>query len=107
MNAAVEMLAGLAQETRLRIFRALVQAGPEGLCVGDIGAALDVAPATLSFHLTHLRHAGLISARRNGRMIFYSADYAAMNALMAYLLENCCRGEAACEVVPVPENAAG
>jgi DNA-binding transcriptional ArsR family regulator len=96
LKIAIEMLSGLAQATRLGIFRLLVQAGPEGLCVSDIGSALDAAPATLSFHLTHLRHAGLIHSRRDGRMIFYSADYDAMNALMAYLLENCCQGEAGC-----------
>ncbi len=96
-NAAIEMLSGLAQDTRLRIFRLLVQIGPDGSCVGNLVKALGIAPATLSFHLTHLRHAGLINARRKGRMIFYSADYTAMNGLMAYLFENCCGdGAAAC-----------
>lgn len=104
LEVAVNMLGGLAQQTRLGIFRLLVQAGPNGLRVGDIGTTLGIAPATLSFHLTHLRHAGLINSRRAGRMIFYSADYTAMNALMAYLLENCCQGETACatEAVCLP-----
>lgn len=93
---AIEMLVGLAQETRLAVFRLLVEAGPQGLAAGDIATALAAAPATLSFHLAHLRHARLIKMRREGRMIFYSADYNAMNALMAYLTENCCRGDAAC-----------
>lgn len=96
LNTAVEMLSGLAQDTRLRIFRLLVQVGSDGACVGDIVKALRIAPATLSFHLNHLRHARLVGARRKGRMIFYSADYKAMNALVAYLMENCCGGEEAC-----------
>ncbi|HEX3061905.1 MAG TPA: metalloregulator ArsR/SmtB family transcription factor [Usitatibacter sp.] len=87
---AVTSLAALAQESRLAIFRLLVEAGPTGLSVGEIGAALRVAPATLSFHLKALAHAGLIQARQDGRFIYYSASYARMNALVDYLGENCC-----------------
>lgn len=87
---AVTALGALSQETRLTIFRLLVQAGPSGLPVGEIGASLDVAPATLSFHLKEIANAGLIQARHEGRFIFYSANYARMNALVEFLTENCC-----------------
>jgi ArsR family transcriptional regulator len=90
---AVGRLAALAQESRLAVFRALVQAGPEGLCVSDIGAKLKVAPATLSFHLKELAHAGLIRARQDGRFIYYAPDIKAMNDLIGYLTENCCGGQ--------------
>jgi ArsR family transcriptional regulator len=95
--AAVTRLSALAQDSRLAVFRLLVQAGPEGLCVGDIGAKLKVAPATLSFNLKELAHAGLIKARQQSRFIYYSADFKAMNDLVAYLTENCCGGQS-CEV---------
>lgn len=87
---AVHSLAALAQESRLAIYRRLVEAGPSGLSVGEIGAALHVAPATLSFHLKELAHAGLIGARQEGRFIYYSANYETMNRLLGYLTENCC-----------------
>jgi ArsR family transcriptional regulator, arsenate/arsenite/antimonite-responsive transcriptional repressor len=87
---AIASLAALAQESRLAIYRLLVEAGPTGLAVGEIGASLEVAPATLSFHLKELAHAGLVAARQDGRYVFYSASYARMNALVAYLTENCC-----------------
>lgn len=90
--SAVQRLTALAQETRLSIFRLLVQRGPEGLCVGDIGDKLKVAPATLSFHLKELTHAGLIKARQDGRFIYYAPDFKVMNSLLAYLTENCCGG---------------
>jgi DNA-binding transcriptional ArsR family regulator len=90
---AVRSLAALAQESRLAIFRLLVTAGPAGLAVGKIGEQLGVAPATLSFHLKELSHAGLVDARQDGRFVFYSANYAAMNALLGFLTENCCAGE--------------
>jgi DNA-binding transcriptional ArsR family regulator len=92
MNArtAVAALGALAQESRLGIFRLLVEAGPAGLPVGEIGASLPVAPATLSFHLKELSHAGLVAARQEGRYIYYSASYEAMNRLLSYLTENCC-----------------
>lgn len=94
---AVKSLAGLAQETRLAIFRLLVQAGPEGLPAGAIAEALALPPATLSFHLKTLRHAGLVDFRRLGRSLVYSADFEAMNGLLGFLTENCCGGDdAAC-----------
>jgi ArsR family transcriptional regulator len=89
---AVRALAALAQESRLAIFRNLVEAGPDGLTVGAIGEALSVAPATLSFHLKELSYAGLIRARQESRFIYYSANFEAMAALMTYLTENCCHG---------------
>lgn len=94
MNAkqSVAALASLAQETRLAIFRLLVQRGPEGLAAGAIAAALDVAPSSLSFHLAHLKHAGLIEQRRESRSLIYSASFPRMNALMVYLTDKCCGG---------------
>lgn len=91
---AVNLLAALAQESRLAIFRLLVEQGPEGLPAGKIGERFNVAPATLSFHLKELSHAGLVQSRQEGRFIFYSADYEAMNALVAFLTNNCCGGAA-------------
>jgi DNA-binding transcriptional ArsR family regulator len=90
---AVTLLSALAQETRLAIYRLLVQQGPEGMAVGQIGERLGVANATLSFHLKELTHAGLLTARQEGRFIYYSANYGQMNALLGFLTENCCRGE--------------
>jgi len=91
-KAAIRALAALAHDTRLAIFRLLVQAGEEGMAVGAIAERLDLAPATLSFHLASLRHAGLVAARRDGRTLYQVTDYAAMNALLGYLSENCCQG---------------
>jgi ArsR family transcriptional regulator, arsenate/arsenite/antimonite-responsive transcriptional repressor len=91
--AAVRSLAALAQESRLAVFRLLVQKGPEGLRPGDIAIRLKVAPATLSFHLKELTHAGLIRAQQEGRHIRYFADFKAMNALLNYLTEHCCQGQ--------------
>ena len=90
----VRSLAALAQEVRLRVFRALVVAGPAGLTPGDLAAQLEVAPNTLSFHLKELSHAGLISQERQGRNLIYRAAFDTMNALLAYLTENCCEGQA-------------
>ncbi|HXZ50101.1 MAG TPA: metalloregulator ArsR/SmtB family transcription factor [Usitatibacter sp.] len=87
---AIAALAALAQESRLRIYRLLVEAGPTGLAVGEIGASVRVAPATLSFHLKELAHAGLVSARQQGRYVYYFANYERMNRLLGYLTENCC-----------------
>ena len=89
----VRALAALAQEVRLRVFRALVVAGPAGLTPGDLAAQLEVAPNTLSFHLKELSHAGLISQERQGRNLIYRAAFDTMNALLAYLTENCCEGQ--------------
>jgi ArsR family transcriptional regulator, arsenate/arsenite/antimonite-responsive transcriptional repressor len=92
-GSAVDKLTALAQETRLRIFRLLVEAGDEGLNATAIAEALDIAPTTLSFHVAHLSRAGLVSARQESRFIFYSANYAAMDELIAYLAQNCCQGK--------------
>jgi ArsR family transcriptional regulator len=89
-KSVVPALAALAQESRLAIYRLLVEAGPTGLAVGEIAASLKIAPATLSFHLKELVLAGLITARQDGRYIYYSASYTRMNDLIAYLTENCC-----------------
>jgi DNA-binding transcriptional ArsR family regulator len=89
---ASDSLAALGHETRLAIFRLLVQAGPQGVNAGLICENLKLAPATLSFHLAHLSRVGLIRGRQEGRFIFYVADYAAMNALLAFLTDNCCLG---------------
>lgn len=90
---AIAALAALSQESRLDIFRLLVQATPDGVPAGQIGERLGLPSATLSFHLNQLRHAGLVTFRREGRSLIYMAEYAAMNGLMAYLMENCCRGD--------------
>jgi ArsR family transcriptional regulator, arsenate/arsenite/antimonite-responsive transcriptional repressor len=92
----IAALGALAQETRLELFRLLVTCGPEGLPAGVIAERLGVLPSSLSFHLAQLAHAGLITQRRLGRQLIYSAEYGAMNELMAYLTENCCAGAAAC-----------
>lgn len=92
LAAATARLAALGHETRLAIFRLLVQAGPDGLSAGEIGARLDLAPATLSFHLAHLSRVGLIGGRQEGRFIYYAADYGAMEQLLSYLTESCCQG---------------
>ena len=88
---AVGALAALAQSTRLSIFRLLVEHAPGGLTPGAIAGALDLAPATLSFHLKELANAGLVADQREGRHIRYRADVAAMNALVGYLTDHCCR----------------
>ncbi len=92
---AIAALAALAQESRLAIFRLLVQAGPEGQPAGQIAERLNLPSATLSFHLNQLKHAGLVRFRRESRSLIYVAQYAAMNDLLAYLTENCCQGDAA------------
>jgi ArsR family transcriptional regulator, arsenate/arsenite/antimonite-responsive transcriptional repressor len=94
-NTAVRRLAALAQDTRLAVYRLLVQQGRSGMAAGEIAAALQASPATLSFHLKELAHAGLVHARQDGRFVFYAADFAAMNALLAYLTENCCAADGA------------
>ncbi|MRW84368.1 metalloregulator ArsR/SmtB family transcription factor [Pseudoduganella sp. FT26W] len=85
-------LVALAQESRLAVFRLLVQNGPQGLAASKIGERLDIAPSSLSFHLKELTHAGLIASRQDGRFVIYSADIAAMNGLISFLTENCCGG---------------
>lgn len=90
---AVTRLAALAHETRLALYRRLVQAGMAGLTPGELGAEFGLPPATLSFHLKELTHAGLLVARHEGRFIHYAPDVDAMNALLGFLTENCCAGE--------------
>ena len=102
---AVQALSALAQESRLAIFRLLVQAGPAGLAAGAIGEKLQLPPATLSFHLAGLTRAGLAQSRQESRFVIYSADYAAMNALVGFLTENCCQG-AQCETTSRPRKRA-
>lgn len=89
---AVDKLAALSQETRLRIFRLLIEQGPQGLHAGAIAEALALPPATLSFHVAQLVRAGLVSSRQEGRFMFYAAGFAAMDELIAFLTDNCCQG---------------
>lgn len=103
---AVKALGALAQATRLDVFRLLVKAGPAGLAAGKISETLEVAPATLSFHLKELAQAGLVEARQENRFIYYSADFERMNGLLSFMTQNCCEGSgSACAVplcIPVP-----
>ena len=106
-GGAIGALGALAHEARLKLFRLLVQQGPGGLSAGAIALALEVPPSSLTFHLQQLQHAGLITRRRVGRQLFYATDFAVMNALMAYLTENCCgRGATLCAPVCDPTAAA-
>jgi ArsR family transcriptional regulator len=89
---ALTALSALSQETRLRIVRLLVTAGPDGMVAGAIGEELEAASSRLSFHLTHLEHAGLIQSRREGRSIRYTAAYDALSGLIAFLMRDCCQG---------------
>ena len=101
---AVIGFGALAQETRLRILRLLVQAGPEGRAAGDIAHAVKVSPSNLTFHLKELEHANLIRQRREARSIIYSADYAALSNLIQFLMQDCCGGrpEVCAPVLAVP-----
>ncbi len=92
MNEAVEALAALAHDTRLSVFRLLVQAGPEGLSAGAIAERLDARQNTLSSHLHKLSRAGIVSSERQGRHIIYRADFDAVSGLLVYLMEDCCGG---------------
>ena len=100
-RAAVRSLAALAQDSRLEVFRLLVQAGPEGLPAGEIAERLDIPASTLSFHVKALSQAGLVESRQESRFIYYSARFNAMNDLVAFLGENCCGGRA-CLPVATP-----
>jgi len=91
-EAAVAALAALAQDSRLKIFRLLVQAGPDGVNAGRIGQELGVPPATLSFHLKELFHAGLIKSTQEGKFVIYRAQFDRMNELIGFLVEHCCEG---------------
>jgi DNA-binding transcriptional ArsR family regulator len=101
---ALRSLAALAQAQRLRAFRALVVAGPTGLTPGLLAVQLDISPSALSFHLKELVHAGLASSEPDGRHLVYRADFAQMDALLAYLTRHCCQG-ASCEVMPAGRKA--
>jgi ArsR family transcriptional regulator len=101
----IKALAALAQETRLAVFRLLVEQGPAGLTPGRIAEKIDIPPATLSFHLKELAHAGLIRARQESRFIHYSANFEAMDGLVAYLTENCCGASGGCAVACAPDCA--
>ncbi len=105
-TAVIGSLYGLAHDTRLDIFRLLVQRGPEGLAAGAIGERLKLPLPTLSFHLAQLKRAGLVSARRESRSIIYSANYNTMNDLLAFLTENYCGGRTEL-CLPVPGTAEG
>ena len=89
---AVKSLAALAQESRLAIFRSLVQSGPEGLPAGQLAESLGISPSSLTFHMKELTHSSLAISRQEGRYVIYSAQITSMNALLAYLTDNCCGG---------------
>jgi ArsR family transcriptional regulator len=93
--AAAQALSALGHETRLTLFRMLVEQGPDGLAAGVIAERLDVPPSSLTFHLQHLQRAGLITQRRQHRQLIYAADFPAMRGLVGYLTDNCCAGSAA------------
>lgn len=104
---AVQALGALAHETRLAIFRMLVERGPDGLPAGVIAERLDVPPSSLTFHVQHLHRAGLITQRRVSRQLIYAADFAGMNCLVGFLTENCCgRGVSACLPATTAQSAA-
>ena len=100
-QTAVKALAALAHDSRLEVFRLLVQAGPDGISAGDIAEQLGIPASTLSFHMKSLAHAGLVESRHQSRFIYYSANFEAMNALVGYLGENCCGGRS-CVPAAVP-----
>lgn len=100
-RTAVATLAALAQESRLAVFRLLVEQGPEGLAAGEIAERLGLPGATLSFHLKELSHAQLISGRQAGRFIYYSANYRTVDGLIGYLTRNCCKG-GTCDIACAP-----
>lgn len=91
-DQVVAALAALAQPTRLAIFRMLVACGPSGMTAGELAEKLGVSPANMSFHFRALSHAGLIASRQEGRFVHYAANFGQMNAMLAYLTENCCAG---------------
>lgn len=90
---AVSALAALAQDSRLAIFRALVQAGSEGLSAGKIGEITGISPSSLTFHMKELVHADMVTSRQEGRFVIYTANFKTMNALLSFLTENCCGGQ--------------
>lgn len=102
---AVKALAALAHDRRLAVFRLLVTAGPDGMSPGAIAEQIGLPAPTLSFHLKELSQAGLIDGHNQGRHIFYSANYACMNSLVSFLMENCCAGGRACSTTPIDAEA--
>jgi len=101
-NDAIAALAALASNSRLEVYRLLVQAGPKGMSAGHVAEATSLPASTLSFHLKELGHAGLVTSRQEGRFVIYSANYATMNELIGFLTENCCQGEP-CAAVPTSD----
>lgn len=101
-EAAIHALGALAQEHRLAAFRLLVEAGPSGLAAGALAERLAIAPSSLSFHLAQLANAGLVAQVRQSRSIIYTADLAAMGALVGYLTENCCEGASCAPAAAIP-----
>lgn len=99
-KTAVSALAALAHESRLAIFRLLIQVGPQGLAASKISEQLNIQPSSLSFHLKELSHAGLAASRQEGRFVIYAAQFDTMNALMAFMSDNCCGGN---PCMPVPQ----
>jgi DNA-binding transcriptional ArsR family regulator len=91
-KAVVSALAALAQDSRLAVFRVLVQAGPAGLAAGKISELTHIPPSSLSFHLKELSHAGMVDSQQAGRFVIYTANFSTMNALLGFLTENCCGG---------------
>jgi ArsR family transcriptional regulator len=92
-TSAIAALAALAQDSRLAIFRALVQAGPDGLSAGTISEVTGIAPSSLSFHMKELTHADMVTSRQQGRFVIYTAKFSTMNELITFLTENCCGGD--------------
>lgn len=103
-NAVVQALAALAQESRLAVFRLLVQRGPEGYSAGEIGDLLEIPGPTLSFHLKELAQAGLITPRKESRYIYYSPAFERMNELLGFLTENCCSQGTVCAAACAPKH---
>jgi len=106
IKPAINALSALAQDSRLAIYRLLIQAGPGGMPAGKIGAATGIAPSSLSFHLKELDHANLVTSRNESRFVIYSANYATMNDLIKFLTENCCGGNPCAPVCTTPCTAA-
>lgn len=103
INHAVIALSALSQETRLRVFKLLIEYGPEGTPAGQLSEQLEIPHNTLSFHLSHLSHAGLVKSRRQGRSIIYAANNQAIENLMAFMVENCCSRGKTPDCCPAPK----
>jgi ArsR family transcriptional regulator, arsenate/arsenite/antimonite-responsive transcriptional repressor len=103
---AVIALSALAQESRLTIFRTLVQAGPDGMAAGKISETTGIPPSSLSFHLKEMSYSGIVSSRQESRYIYYSANFKVMNELLAFLTENCCAGVVCAVETPCCEESA-